>query len=77
MYATLRWQGSAARFVENYGWGRMLLNLVWSYASAARLLPGALRRRRQIQRSKRLSDAQTTELLHRFRIDVRELTLKD
>ena len=76
-YAALRRQGSAARFVENHGWGRMLLNLAWSYAGVARLLPGALQSRRRIQRTKRLSNDQAMELLRRFRIDVRDLTLRD
>src|SRR5439155_872755 len=55
-YALLRRRGSAARFVETNGWGRLVFNLAWSYLSAARLLPEALRRRRKIQRTKRLSD---------------------
>lgn len=76
-YAALRRKGSVARFVENHGWGRMVLNLAWSYAGAARLLPAALRERRRIQRTKRLSSTQVMELLRRYRIDIRDLTLKD
>ena len=76
-YALLRRQGSAARFVETNGWGRLIFNLGWSYLSAARLLPEALRQRRMIQRTKRLSDREVLELLRRFQIDVRELTFRD
>ena len=76
-YAAQRKQGAAGRFVAEQGWGRALLNLAWSYASAVRLLPHALRRRRSIQRSKRLSNREFMSLLRRFQIDVRELTLRD
>src|SRR2546426_4436150 len=76
-YALLRRRGSAARFVETNGWGRLVFNLAWSYLSAARLLPEALRRRRKIQRTKRLSNPEVLELLRRFQIDVRELTFRD
>ena len=76
-YALLKRRGSAARFVETNGWGRLVFNLAWSYLSAARLLPEALRRRRKIQRTKRLSNREVLELLRRFQIDVRDLTFRD
>lgn len=69
--------GAAGRFVADQGWGRVLLNIAWSYASAIRLLPHALRRRRDIRRTRRLSDRELMELLRRFQIDVRELALRD
>ncbi len=77
LYAGLRRQGSAGRFVVAHGWGQVLLNLAWSYLSAAKILPEALRRRRNIQRTKRLTNRDIMALLRRFQIDVRELTLKD
>lgn len=76
-YAAFRRRGAAGRFVRAHGWSRVPLNLVWSYLSAARLLPQALRRRRHIQQTKRLSNRQILDLLRRFQIDVRELTLTD
>jgi len=76
-YAALRRQGASGRFVGSHGWSRVILNLAWSYLSAARLLPEALRRRRQIQRTKRLSNRELLDLLRRFQIDVRELTFRD
>src|SRR5687767_849365 len=75
--ALARNQGSAARFVETNGWGGLVYNLAWSYLSAAKLLPGALRRRRKIQRTKRLSNREVLELMRRFQIDVQELTFRD
>ena len=76
-YAALRRRGSAGRFVATHGWGRLPLTLAWAYASAARLLPAALRRRRRIQQTRRLSRREIMDLLRRFRIDVRELTQRD
>ncbi len=75
--AALRRQGAAGRFVTEQGWSQVLMNLLWSYASATRLLPQALRRRRHIQRTRRLSNRELMGLLRRFQIDVRELTLRD
>ena len=75
--ALARRKGPASRFVEANGWGRLVLNLAWSYASALRLLPEALRRRRHIRRTRRLSNRELLELLRRFQIDVRELTFRD
>jgi GT2 family glycosyltransferase len=76
-YGVLRRKGSAARFVETNGWTQTMVNLVWSYFSALKLMPQALRRRRVIQRTRRLSHDETVGLLRRFQIDVRELTLRD
>lgn len=76
-YALLRRRGSATRFVEANGWSQLVFNLAWSYLSAAKMLPEALRRRRKIQRTKRLSNREVLELLRRFQIDVRELTFRD
>lgn len=76
-YALLKRRGSASRFVETNGWGRLVFNLAWSYLSAAKLLPEALRRRRKIQRTKRLTNREVFELLRRFQIDIRELTFRD
>jgi len=76
-YAALRGEGSAGRFVGQHGRGRLLLTLLWAYASALGKLPGAIARRRRIQRHKRLSSAEVLQLLDRFKIDVRELTLRD
>jgi GT2 family glycosyltransferase len=76
-YAALRQRGSAGRFVESHGWGRLPLTLAWSYLSAARLLPAALVSRRRVQRTRRLSRREIMDLLRRFQIDVRELTQRD
>ena len=76
-YAASRRRGSAGRFVAEHGQRRVLLNLAWSYCSAVKHLPAALRHRRQIQRTKVLSDREVLDLMRRYQIDVRELALRD
>ena len=76
-YAVAQGKGSAARFLEANGWRQSVYNLAWSYLSAIKLLPHALRKRQVIQRTRRLSTRETLELLRRFQIDVRELTFRD
>jgi GT2 family glycosyltransferase len=76
-YGAMQRKGSAARFLEKNGWRQVMFNVLWSYVSALKLLPHALRKRRIIRRTKRLSDRETLGLLRRFQIDVRELTLRD
>jgi GT2 family glycosyltransferase len=76
-YAASRRQGAAGQFVAAQGWIRLPFILAWAYLSAARNLPAALRKRRTIQRTRRLSSKEVSDLLHRFQIDLRQLTLRD
>jgi len=76
-YAIFHRKGSASRFVEKNGLRQTVVNLMWSYLSALKLLPNALRKRQIIQRTRRLSPRDTVQLLRRFQIDLRELTLRD
>jgi len=76
-YAAMRRRGASGRFVTTHGWSQAVLNMAWSCLSAARRLPRALRSRRRIQRTKRLSNREVTALLRRFQIDIRELTLRE
>jgi GT2 family glycosyltransferase len=76
-YAALTRTGAAGRFAGEHGAWRLLINLAWSYASAARLLPHVLRKRRIIQKSRRLKTSEVADLLRCYEIDVRELALRD
>jgi GT2 family glycosyltransferase len=76
-YSVVTRQGSASRFLETHGWWQTVRNLIWSYLSAMKLLPEALRKRQIIRRTRRLTDREMLGLLRRFQIDVRELTLRD
>jgi GT2 family glycosyltransferase len=75
--AAARGRGASGRFVAEHGRLRVLRNLAWSYFSALKLLPAALRARRRIQRTRRLSRREVMDLLRRYRIDVRELTERE
>jgi GT2 family glycosyltransferase len=76
-YAATRRQGAAAQLVAAQGWMRLPFILAWAYASAAKRLPAALRKRRSIQKTKHLSNREVRLLLRRFQIDLRQLTLRD
>lgn len=76
-YGALGRKGAAGRFVGEHGRWRLLGSLGWAWLSAAKRLGPALVRRRAIQRSKRLSDREVRDLLRRYQIDLRELTLRD
>ncbi len=76
-YAVLRRQGAADRFIAAHGGVRLPLVLIRSYLGVARVLPEALRQRRKIQRTKRLSNSEVWQLLRRHQIDLRELTMRE
>jgi hypothetical protein len=76
-YAASKRQGAAGRLVAAQGWSRLPLILGWAHVSAARRLPSALRNRWKIQKGRRLKTREIHELLRRFQIDLRQLTLRD
>jgi GT2 family glycosyltransferase len=76
-YAAITRTGSAGQFAHAHGGWRLIVNLAWSYASAARLFPYALRSRRVIQKNRRLTTREIAELLCRYQISARELALRD
>jgi GT2 family glycosyltransferase len=75
-YAASKSQGASGQLVASQGWCRTLLILGWAHLSAMKLLPSALRKRWKIQKTKRLSSHEVMALLHRFQIDLRQLTLR-
>jgi GT2 family glycosyltransferase len=76
-FAASKGQGTAGQLIKRQGWSQLALVLIKSHCSAARVLPAALRQRRIIQRTRRLSRRDVLDLLQRFRIDLRQLTLRD
>ena len=76
-YAASKRKGAAGQFISSQGWIRLLPVLGWAYLSAIRILPSALRKRRKIQRTRKLSNKEVFSLLHRYQIDIRQLTLRD
>jgi GT2 family glycosyltransferase len=76
-YAASKRRGASGRYVAAQGWCRLPLILMQSHISAARALPSALRKRLEIWKTKKLSNKEILELLRRFQIDLRQLTLRD
>ncbi len=70
-------KGAAGRFVERHGRLRLVGTLFWAYASAAKQLPAMLAKRRAVQRRRVLTTREVHALVKRFRIGVRELSLRD
>jgi GT2 family glycosyltransferase len=76
-YAASKRRGAAGQLVASQGWGRTLLIMGWAHLSAARLLPSAIRKRRKIRKTRRLSDREIRELMRLFQINLAELTQRD
>ena len=76
-YAASKRQGAAGQLVAAQGWIRLPLILGWAHASAIRILPSALLKRWKIQKTRRLKKGEIRDLLRRFQIDIRQLTLRD
>ena len=76
-YAASKGHGAAGQFITTQGWVKSLMILGWAHLSAAGILPAALKKRWKIQRTKRLSNREVMDLLRRFQIDLRQLTLRN
>jgi GT2 family glycosyltransferase len=69
--------GSSGRFAQQHGRLRLLKTLAWAYLSAFGKALAMVKKRRDIQRHKVMSNREVKALLKRFQIDVRELTLRE
>ena len=76
-WGVLSRRGAAGRFASAHSPGALLLVLLRAYAAALRGLPGAWRKRRAVQRRRRVSTWEAIGWLRRFRMSVREVALKD
>lgn len=76
-YGALASSGSAGAFIRANSRRKLLATLLAAYASGLKGLPAMWRKRRQIRRNRRLSDAQLYRLLWRFRVSARELALRE
>jgi len=74
--AALRGRGEAGSFTGARGWWPMLRALSRAWAEALAGLPAVWRKRRQVRRSRKLSDREFLRLLRRFRISARELAFQ-
>ncbi len=71
--AAARGRGEAGHFASERGWWPLTRCLLRAYAEALAGLPAVWRKRRQVRRSRKLSDREFLALLRRFRISAREL----
>jgi GT2 family glycosyltransferase len=76
-YAACKQQGAAGQIITAHGWWQLPFILGRSYLSAALKMPAAVRKRWKIQGTKRLSNREIWDLLRKYQIDLRQLTIRD
>jgi len=76
-YGALSGRGAAGRFREAHSSGALLKVLLQAYFSAFRGLPGMWKKRREIRRRTRVSEAEVRSWFRRFGMSAREISLKD
>jgi GT2 family glycosyltransferase len=76
-WGVLSRRGAAGRFATAHSPWALLVVLLRAYAAALRGLPGAWRKRRVVQRRRRVSTWEAIGWLRRFGMGVREVALKD
>jgi GT2 family glycosyltransferase len=77
VFSILRRRGLSAGVTREHGAASLLWALVRAYFSGLRGLGEILKKRREIFRSRRISNAQFYALLRRYRISARELAFRD
>jgi GT2 family glycosyltransferase len=76
-WGALTRRGAAGRFTSTHSSAELLVVLLRAYAAALRGLPSAWRKRRAVQRGRRVSTWEIIGWLRRFGMGVREVALKD
>ncbi len=76
-YGALIGRGAAGRFSEAHSPGKLLQVLLKAYLAAFRGLPGMWKKRREIKRRTRVSEAEIRSWFRRFGMGAREISLKD
>jgi len=71
----VRGRGPASSFVRARGWWKLVKCFLHANLAALAGLPRILAKRREVKRIRRLSAAQTCELIRRFQIRLRDLGL--
>jgi len=69
-------RGEAGRFARQRGWWLPMRCLARAYLQALAGLPAILRKRRQVRRTRKLSNREFLALLRRFRISARQLAFQ-
>jgi len=76
-WGALTKRGAAGRFAANRSRGELLGILVRAWSAALRGLPAALRKRKPIQATRRVSGLDAWQWLRLYRMGVREIALRD
>jgi GT2 family glycosyltransferase len=76
-YGALTGRGAAGRFTEAHSSGQLLQILLKAYLGAFRGLPRMWKKRREIRKRTRVSEAEIRSWFFRFGMSAREISLKD
>jgi GT2 family glycosyltransferase len=75
-YAIHTRQGISSDFVKEYSMPRLVLLVIEAWLAAVWRLPRMLRKRRQIQKMRKISVSEWYDLISRYKLDAIELALK-
>ena len=76
-YGVLTHRGAASRFAENTSWGALTETFLRAYKSAFAGIPAVLKKRKQIQKRKKMGPWEFRGLLKSHGISCKEISLKD
>jgi GT2 family glycosyltransferase len=76
-YGAFTGKGAAGRFTSDFSKAELIKILIKVYLSLWRQLPLMLRKRRAIQKNKRISNREVYQLIGRFGISAREIALRE
>ena len=77
LYGLLTNRGSADKFVKSSSFGRLIFIIFKAYFSALKGIPRTLKQRSKIKKQQKISNQEFYLLLKKFRLNFRELTLKN
>jgi GT2 family glycosyltransferase len=76
-YGALRGRGAAGRFTSDFSKVELVKILLEAYLSAVRKFPLMLKKRRMIQKKKRITNREVYRLIKRYGISAREIALSE
>ncbi len=76
-YGALRGRGAAGRFTSDFSKAELVKILLKAYLSAARKFPLMLKKRKMIQKRKRITNREIYRLIKRYGISAREIALSE
>jgi GT2 family glycosyltransferase len=76
-YGALRGRGAAGRFTSDFSKAELVKILLKAYLSAARKFPLMLKKRKMIQKKKRITNREIYRLIKRYGISAREIALSE